>query len=67
MRIPLWRGTARLLGLSGNGAIYESAAAYLDALQASADTAMEAGWLFPEDAETLVAEETARAAAIGLE
>jgi hypothetical protein len=45
-------------------ALYESEAAYLDALQASADAAVAAGWLLPEDAETMVAEETARAAAI---
>jgi len=47
--------------------LYESEAAYLDALQASADAAVAAGWLLPEDAETLVAEEAARAATIGLE
>jgi hypothetical protein len=47
--------------------LYESEAAYLAALQASADAAVAAGWLLPEDAEILVAEEAARAATIGLE
>jgi hypothetical protein len=47
--------------------LYESRAAYLGALQESANAAVAAGWLLPEDAETIVAEETARSATIGLE
>jgi len=47
--------------------LYGSEAAYLDALQASADATVAAGWLLPEDAETLVAEEAARAATIDFE
>jgi len=47
--------------------LYGSEAAYLDALQASADATVAAGWLLPEDAETLVAEEAARAATLNFE
>jgi hypothetical protein len=47
--------------------LYGSEAAYLDALQASADATVAAGWLLPEDAETLVAEEAARAATLDFE
>jgi hypothetical protein len=47
--------------------LYESKAVYLEALQASANAAVAAGWLLSEDAETIVAEETARAATLGLE
>ncbi len=40
---------------------YESDEAYLEEMQASADNAVGQGWLLPEDAAILVAEETARA------
>jgi hypothetical protein len=47
--------------------LYGSEAAYLDALQASADATVAAGWLLPEDAETIVVEEAARAATLDFE
>lgn len=46
--------------------LYTDEADYVAQLEASAAEAVANGWLLPEDAETMVAEETARVAELGL-
>lgn len=59
-------GETRLLDEAEVAALHGTLDAYVAALQASADTAVEAGWLLPVDAATMVEEETARAVSLGL-
>lgn len=47
--------------------LYPDLATYVEALETSARTAVDAGWLLAADAETMVSEETARAVELGLE
>ena len=46
--------------------LYADEATYLEALQASVDQAVAAGWLLPEDAATMAGEEATRASLLGL-
>ena len=46
---------------------YGDLAGYETELRASADAAVDAGWLIREDADDMIAEELERAAELGLE
>ena len=59
-------GETRVLDEGELAALYPSLDAYVEALRASAEAAVDAGWLLPVDAQVMVDEETARAAALGL-
>ena len=59
-------GETRLLDEAEVAALHGTLDAYVAVLQASADAAVEAGWLLPVDAATMVEEETARAGSLGL-